>query len=101
MSAERIRDYIDDAPPFTPEPPRPLHRELPPPTPYPVDALGPILAPAVKAIRHQIQAPTAICAQSILGAATLAVQSHADILLPYGQSRPLSEFFVSIAESGD
>ena len=96
-----IEAAVKDASLHKPEPPRPLRRELPPAEPFPVAALGPVLAPAARAIQKVIQAPAAICAQSVLAAATLAVQAHADVMLPFGQVRPLSEYFVSIAASGE
>ncbi len=43
-------------PPKTPQEKRPLHRELPPPEPYPIEALGP-LADAAKAVATLTQAP--------------------------------------------
>jgi len=43
----------------------------------------------------------ALCAQSVLAAATLAVQGHADVELPTGQARPLSNFFITVAETGE
>jgi hypothetical protein len=78
-------------------------REMPPPDPFPVDALGDVLAPVAHAIHDRVQAPLAICAQSVLAAATLAVQGHADIELPFGGRRvkPLSSYFVTIAETGE
>src|SRR5215469_16017189 len=39
--------------------------------------------------------------QSVLGTATLAVQGHADVELPTGQTRPVSSFLMTIAESGE
>lgn len=87
--------------PFTPEEPLPLFPELPPAEPFPSDALGPILSPAAKAIARKVQVPEAIAAQSVLAAAALAAQAHADVLLPFGQTRPLSLFFVTVAASGD
>src|SRR5215469_18331721 len=39
--------------------------------------------------------------QSVLGTATLAVQGHADVELPTGQTRPVSSFLITIAESGE
>lgn len=86
---------------IVPEPPRPLMREMPPAEPFPVDALGDLLAPAARGIHDKTQAPLAICGQSVLAAATLAVQAHADVRLPTGQTRPLSGFFVSVAASGE
>lgn len=87
----------------TPEPPRPLMRELPPADPFPVDALGGVLGAAARAIHDRVQAPIAIGGQSVLGAATLAVQGHADVLLPIGpgQPKPISSFFITVASSGE
>jgi len=84
-----------------PEPPRPLARELPPADPFPIDALGPLLRDAVQAIHDKLQAPLAIGGQSVLGTATLAVQGHADVQLPTGQTRPVSSFLITIAEFGE
>ncbi|MQX36877.1 YfjI family protein [Roseospira navarrensis] len=86
---------------FTPEPPRPLLRDLPEGDPYPVDALGPVLGGAARAIHEKIQAPLGMCAQSVLAAAALTVQGRRDVALPHGQARPLSCFFLSIAPSGE
>ena len=47
------------------------------------------------------QAPLALCGQSVLAAAALAVQAHHDVLLPGGGRKPLTQLFVSIAESGE
>jgi hypothetical protein len=41
---------------------RPLFRPLPPPPPFPTDALG-ALRPAVEAIHVMTQAPLALCAR--------------------------------------
>lgn len=101
MTAEHVRAALAAAPPFVTEPPKPLTRELPPADPFPLDALGDLLGPAARAINERTQAPLAICAQSVLAAATLAVQGHADVELPTGQTRPLSCFFMTIAESGE
>jgi hypothetical protein len=79
---------------------RPLHRELPPPEPFPIEALGP-LADAAKAVATLTQAPPAMAAQSVLAAATLAAQAHADVKLPHGPVAPLSGFFLTIAGSGE
>ncbi len=100
MTTETKR-IIDEATDFIPEPPRPLRRELPPAEPYPVEALGPMLSSAARAIHERIQAPLAICAQSCLATATLVVQAYCDVLMPYGQRRPISNFFMSIAYSGE
>jgi hypothetical protein len=47
-----------------------------------------------------VQAPDAICAQSILTAASLAVQAHADVVTD-GRREPLSLWAVTVAESGE
>jgi hypothetical protein len=81
------------------EPQRPLYRPLPPPEAFPMQALGP-LRDAAEALHDMTQAPEAMCAQSVLAAATLACQAHADVALPSG-IRPLTSYFVTIAESGE
>lgn len=80
--------------------PKPLQRKLPPPDLFPTDALGDVLAPAALKMAEAIQAPIAICGQSLLAAATLAVQGYADITID-GRVSPLSEFFITIAHSGE
>jgi hypothetical protein len=82
------------------EPPRPLMREMPPANPFPVEALGGLTA-AARAIHERTQAPLATCGQSVLAAATLAVQGLADVELPTRQVRPVSCFFVTIAATGE
>lgn len=79
----------------------PLMRELPPAEPFPADALGAVLGSAAAAIHAQVQAPLAICGQSVLATATLAVQAHADVELPTRQCKPLSGYFVTVAASGE
>jgi hypothetical protein len=99
--AESVRKAIDGAEEVTPEPPRPLMRELPPADPFPIDSLGNLLAPAAVAIHDRIQAPLAICGQSVIAAATLTVQGHADVELPTHQTRPLTNYYMSIAATGE
>jgi hypothetical protein len=101
MTGEKISKIIDEAQPFQDEPPRPLRRQIGVSDEYPIDALGDLLGKAARAIHEKIQAPQEICAQSVLAAATLAVQGHADIELPIGQTRPLSAFFMTIATTGE
>lgn len=80
--------------------PLPLRRRGPPSGSFPFKALGSILGPAAERMHEVIQAPDAICAQSILAASALAAQGHVDIHLD-GRISPLSLFFLSVAESGD
>lgn len=79
--------------------PIPLFPPLPNAEPYPVETLGP-LAPVARAIANKVQVPLAIAGQSVLAAASLVVQAHADVVLPFGQKRPTSLFFATVAESG-
>lgn len=101
MTNQNIAKLINDAKPCEVTPPLPLRKTSRPSIAYPLDALGSLLGEAAKAIHEKIQAPEPICAQSVLAAATLAVQGHADIELPTGQSRPISCFFMSIATTGE
>lgn len=86
--------------PFKAEGPQPLMREIPPGEPYPVHALGPLLA-AVEAVQDISQAPAAIAAQSALSIAALAVQGFADVEILGGGTAPCSLFCLTIAESGE
>jgi hypothetical protein len=101
MSRESIRAIVEAAKDEKAEPPRPLMRELPPADPFPVDALGNVLAPAAQAIHDRVRAPLALCGQSVLAAATLAVQAHVDVEWPMGHAKPLSGYFVSVAATGE
>src|SRR4051812_14648090 len=98
--AEAVRESVRMAEDVKPEPPRPLMRELPPADRFPVNALGEVLVPAARAIHDCVQAPLAICGQSVLAAATLAVQGHADVELPTRQTKPLTNFFLTVAATG-
>ena len=61
-----------------PEAPEPLVHEASPPEPYPLSAMGP-LREAAEAIHDRTQAPAAIAAHAVLGAAALAVQPIANV----------------------
>ena len=87
--------------PNGPPQPLPLFPPLAEAEPYPVDALGVTLARAASAIASKAQVPIAMAAQSVLAVASLAASSHADVQLPFGQVRPLSLFFATVAASGD
>ena len=80
--------------------PEPLRRTPEPGEPFPVEALGNILGEAASIMHSIIKAPLAICGQSVLATANLAVQGHADVFID-GRSFPVSEFFLSVALSGD
>jgi hypothetical protein len=101
MSRECVRGAFGQATEAKLEPPRPLVREMPPADPYPTDALGKVLAGAARAIHDRVQAPLAICGQSVLAAATLSVQGHANVQLPMGHVKPVSSYFISVAATGE
>ncbi len=42
-----------------------------------------------------------MCGQSVLAATTLAVQAHADVVLPTGQVKPISSFFFTVGATGE
>jgi hypothetical protein len=101
MTREQVNAVFERATEAKLEPPRPLLREMPPADPYPTDALGNVLAGAARAIHDRVQAPLAICGQSVLAAATLAVQGHANVQLPMGHAKPVSSYFISVAPTGE
>ena len=86
---------------YAPLEPEPLRAVLRPAEPYPVGALGDILGNAARAINESVKAPLALCCQSVLAAASLAVQAHFDIKLPWGERKPLSLFLLTVGESGE
>ncbi len=71
------------------------------PEAFPLHALGEVMGQAAKAIAGDVQAPDALVAGSVLAAASLAAQQHANVVLPHGQRCPLSLFIVSSGQSGD
>lgn len=94
--------YGEDKPPAAALPPQPLRRPVGGCEPYPVDALGGIVGPAVAGVADMVQLPVAIAAQSALAVSSLAVQGHVDIEMPYGHATsPASLFLLSVARSGD
>jgi len=81
------------------EPPRPLRREISPAEPFPLEALGDVLGGAARAILDKVRCPDAIAANSVLAAASLAIQAHADVVLPAtGHPRPLSLFLATVTD---
>jgi len=86
---------------FLGERPLPLVRRVSPAEAFPIKALGDVLGSAALAIHDHVQSPLAMCGQAVLAAATLAVQGHADVELATGQVKPLSNFYLTIAASGE
>lgn len=101
MGNLKIKEQIMAAQEVTKEAPQPLRKQKTEPFEFPINSLPSVLKNAVLGIHDKIQAPLAICSQSVLASANLAVQGHANIRLPFGQERPLSCFLLTIAESGE
>lgn len=98
-----IRDAVRRAKPVAIHAPLPLRRSLQAGEPYPVEAMGALIGGAVRSAAESVQAPLELCAQSALANAALAVQGHANALMPWGDGKPspISLFLLSVAESGD
>ena len=101
----RDRDQQETAPgaipPLERTRPLPLTASIGPSAPYPMDGLPDVLGDAAAAIAAKVQCADAMAAQSVLAVASLAAQALADVRLPYGQTRPLSLFCLTVAASGD
>jgi hypothetical protein len=100
MSDLTAAAQLNDVGQFDRPAPLPLVSELRPASPFPLEALGSVLGPAAIAIADCVQCPDAVAGQSVLAAASLAVQDIADVLID-GRSFPLSLFCLTVAESGD
>lgn len=86
---------------FTRPEPEPLMPDRGKQGEFPVAYLGPVMGRAVEGIARLAYVPTSLAAQSVIAACSLAVQPHFNVTLPTGQTRPVSIFLVSVAESGD
>lgn len=96
LSRERAQELNEK---YLPRP-LPLQREIAPPKCFPFEALGSVLGPVAKRIHEIVKAPDSICGQSVLAAAALITQAHADVSID-GRTHPLSLFLLTAAESGD
>ena len=102
-TAERLQQIVEadlDADGW-PDDPLPLVAELEPPQLFPMDSLPNVLGDYGRVIQRCTQAPDAIVGNSMLAAASLAVQPYANVMLPYGASVPASLYLVTVAESGE
>ena len=84
-----------------PDEPLPLVVELPPAMPFPMDALPAVMADYGHVIQRCTQAPDALVGNSLLAAASLAVQPYVNVQLPHGAIIPTSLYVISVAESGE
>src|SRR5215831_8039284 len=93
--AEEFADLVAAAADYVPDEsagPQPLMRPLPPPEPFPLEALGPELASAAQAIRDFVQSPLEMCAGAVLASTSFALSAHVNIMLPTGQMKPTSSW---------
>jgi hypothetical protein len=99
--AQVARDYDARKAGSVPLEPLPLAAPVSKARPYPIGSLGPVLGGPARSIAEKCQCAPALAGQSVLAVASLAAQRLADIRLPFGQTRPLSLFFVTVAGSGE
>ena len=67
---------------------------------YPTEALGDNIENAVLRSSEICQAPVVLCANSFLAATNFVVQGFADLFIA-GRRQPISDYFISISESGN
>lgn len=82
------------------DPPLPLFRDAPRGEPFPLDSLGSLLEKTAISLHEASGAPKALIGQSLIAAAALAVQGHADVIMD-GRRSPCSIFCLSIGASGE
>jgi len=82
------------------QPPEPLYKQLPTATPFPMDALGRLAGNAAKTMHRVINAPDAICGQSVIAGMAQIAQGHADISID-GRRSPSSCFFGCVGDTGE
>lgn len=70
-------------------------------TPYPINALPPIIRDAVYEVRQNIGAPDALITSSALGAASLVIQDKINVRRTSYLVSPVSLFLLTLAESSE
>ena len=78
----------------------PLRRPAQPAAPFPTGVLEGVLADVIREIGTAVQCPEGLAGQSVLAAATLATQAHANVTFD-GRVIPISNYFVTVAASGE
>lgn len=79
----------------------PLTNTMTEQAPYPTECIGSVLAGALAELSATVQAPKPLIANSLLTAASLAVQAHADIKLIHGAKVPTTLFAITVGDSGE
>lgn len=80
--------------------PLPLQRKILPPEPFPIEALGSLMGRAARKVMQASKVADSICGGAFLSTASLCVQGHRNVVID-GRVHPLSEFFLTVATSGD
>jgi putative DNA primase/helicase len=70
-------------------------------TPYPLEALPPIIGSAVQEIVQFVQCPVALAASSVLSIVSTAGQALADVQRDEGLEGPISLYFETVGDSGE
>ena len=86
--------------PYSPPLPKPLGEKTER-LPFPIDALGADLKKYLLALHKATQAPIEVCFASLFSTINHAAQALAVVRLPQGQVKPVSCFFISVADSGE
>lgn len=68
---------------------------------YPLDAFLLTVREAGFEVIHNVQAPDALVGMSLINAIAMACQGLIDVKLPTAQIRPVSQYLVTVNESGD
>ena len=97
----RSRRYVPETLEPCPEP-RPLLPDLEAAEPYPIEALPPLMRDATRAIAEHVQAPLALAAQCVIGAAVYLAQTRVNAPhIHNADGMPSSIFLLTLADSGD
>ena len=95
------RPYVPEFLEPIPEP-RPLLPDLEAAEPYPIEALPPLMRDATRAIAEHVQAPLALAAQCVIGAAVYLAQTRVNAPhIHNADGMPSSIFLLTLADSGD
>src|SRR3546814_10752218 len=69
--------------------------------PYPMDAFLVVVREAGFEIKRNVQAPDALIGLALINAMTMACQALITVKLPMGQLRPVTQYVMTVAESGE
>src|SRR3546814_12018248 len=69
--------------------------------PYPMDAFLVVVREAGFEIKRNVHAPDALIGLALINAMTMACQALIQVKLPMGQLRPVTQYVLTVADSGD